>query len=128
MAKPSALFRAAVLLACLGLAAAAAGAEPGGLKADLDFFSTGEADLGGGRGAYATYSGRAELTYRGFSLSYQEYRYQWSDPGKLPFGNGRDDPWERLRRVGVGYTRHGELNQRWSYLASAGVSSASRRR
>ncbi len=33
MAKPSALFRAAVLLACLGLAAAAAGAEPGGLKA-----------------------------------------------------------------------------------------------
>ncbi|KMY68344.1 hypothetical protein AAU61_01220 [Desulfocarbo indianensis] len=103
-------------------AAASPSASPPDFTAKLDLAMVGEADVGGG-GGFSAMTGRLDLDYKGFSFQYQRNSYQWSDLGQLPFGNGQDDPWESLQKVGISYTHRGAISDNMDYMAMAGVSS-----
>ncbi len=78
-----------------------------------------------GSGAEVSASGaKLKAAMGDFSLSYEWVGYSWSNVDRLPFGNGRDDPWDNLSVLGLGYSHHGAINPRWRYFFGAGLNSS----
>ena len=50
--------------------------------------------------------------------------YSWDTLGDLPFGNGKDDPWETLHSLSLSGMYGGEINERWSWMTIASGSAA----
>jgi hypothetical protein len=50
--------------------------------------------------------------------------YSWDKPGKLSFGNGKDEPWETLHSLSLSGMYGGEINEKWSWVAIAAGSAA----
>ena len=70
-------------------------------------------------------------TQAGISLSlltlnvdYTMDYYSWDKLGDLPFGNGKDDPWETLHSLSLSGMYGGEINERWSWMTIAAGSAA----
>ena len=63
-------------------------------------------------------------SYKDFFLSYERIQYSWSNVERLPFGNGRDDPWDDLNVLTLGYQHNGRINPKWMYFIGGGVSSS----
>ncbi|MCB2191015.1 MAG: hypothetical protein KQI62_05585 [Deltaproteobacteria bacterium] len=121
------LAAAALFAACLVLVGHAAWAQtspgrPGGLAVNVWAGYLAESDVGSGQVAVA--SARARVSYAGFSFFYQRSAYYWDDQAGLPFGNGKDDPWETLQVASLGYRRGGKINQDWSWFGRLRVFSA----
>lgn len=81
-----------------------------------------EADVGDGQ--VSASSVRARISYLGFSFFYQRSDYSWDNVAGLPFGNRKDEPWEALQVVSLGYRRSGKINQDWSWFGNLRVYSA----
>jgi hypothetical protein len=70
-------------------------------------------------------------TQTGVSLSiltlnfdYMMDYYSWDKLGNLPFGNGKDEPWETLHSLSLSGMYGGEINEKWSWVAIAAGSAA----
>jgi hypothetical protein len=70
-------------------------------------------------------------TQTGISLSlltlnfdYTMDYYSWDTLGNLPFGNGKDDPWETLHSLSLSGMYGGEINEKWSWVVIAAGSTA----
>ena len=50
--------------------------------------------------------------------------YVWDKLDKLPFGNGKDDPWKTLHMLSLEGVYGSKLNARWSYFLKASGSAA----
>lgn len=42
----------------------------------------------------------------------------WSDLNKLPFGNGKDDPWKNLNALRLGYAYERTGKRKWGFFAA----------
>jgi hypothetical protein len=58
------------------------------------------------------------------NLDYTMDYYSWDKLGNLPFGNGKDDPWETLHSLSLGGMYGGEINEKWSWVVIAAGSTA----
>jgi hypothetical protein len=58
------------------------------------------------------------------NVDYTMECYSWDTLGDLPFGNGKDDPWETLHRLSLSGMYGGEINERWSWMTIASGSAA----
>ena len=88
----------------------------GGAIADSDFKSSG--------GSAQVSSGEVRVKAGSFSLGYEGKKYSWSDVNRLNFGNGKDNPWDTLHRVRLGYEHEGEINRDWYYSAEVAATSS----
>jgi hypothetical protein len=86
------------------------------------------ASVDGGPGKYsmvrAGATGTVKTEYVTLKLSARRDMYSWFDRHRLPFGNGRDVPWEALNRLGLSLKHSGELGGEWGYFASADASAS----
>lgn len=90
----------------------------------IDVWGGGLADADVGTGQVSATSVRAQVSYKGFSFSYQRSDYIWDNVVGLPFGNGKDEPWEALQIASLGYRHNGKINQDWSWFGNLRVYSA----
>jgi len=77
-------------------------------------------DLGG---EVEIFSASAAISVMDFNITYKNDSYSWDKLKAVPFGNKKDEPWENLHSISMGYNRSGMLNQRWGYFAGANISS-----
>jgi len=86
------------------------------------------ASVNGGPGKFsvtrAGATGTVKTEYLTFRLSARKDMYSWYDRHRLPFGSGRDVPWEALNRLGLSVRHSGDLGGEWGYFASAGASAS----
>ena len=86
------------------------------------------ASVNGGPGKYSVARAGATATvkteYVTLGLSARRDMYSWFDRHSLPFGNGRNVPWEGLNRLGLSLRHSGDLGGDWGYFASAGASAS----
>lgn len=66
----------------------------------------------------------ANLKYSDFSVEYELNSYYWSDIAVIPFGNGIDEPWENLHKLGIGVMHRFPINNSWSVFGRAGLSTS----
>lgn len=83
-----------------------------------------EAGIGDNQGRMAIYSAGVTIKYWKLSFSYNHASFQWDDLGKIPFGNGRDEPWDILHGVNLGIRHNGVINDKWMYFLNGAVGSA----
>ena len=86
--------------------------------------ATGEAKVEGERGGCAISEGGLSLDYANLNFSYARKSYDWDNPRELPFGNGREEPWNGFQAVGFGLRHFGVVNRKWRYFTGGGLSSA----
>jgi hypothetical protein len=83
-----------------------------------------DSNFSGYDGGYSVASANVGVGYKNFTLWYSRHVYSWNGIDRLPFGNGRDNPWDTLHTLGF-YTRHsGRISGKWSYYVNGGVYSA----
>lgn len=121
------LVPAALLAVALGFGAPPVWAqpgpdEPGAAAVNVWAGYLSEAGMGGGQVGVA--SARARISFKGFSFFYQRSAYYWDNLAGVPFGNGKDDPWEHLQVASLGYRHGGKINQDWMWFGSLRVYSA----
>lgn len=104
--------------------------QPGGRMAkpdwNLSFTAGWAADAGvHGSGADVSAAGfKARAGYKDFFLSFERVHYSWSNQERLPFGNGKDEPWDDLNVVTLGYQRNGKVSKKWMYFVGGGITSS----
>ncbi len=47
---------------------------------------------------------------------YETREFTWDKVKHLPFGNGKDDPWSTLHRMGLTLGYHGSIYNKWGYF------------
>ncbi len=82
------------------------------------------ADVGDGDGSVSMTTEELRLGWRMLSLSYSQTQFQWDNEGALSFGNGSDDPWERLHRIALGANYRGKINDDWFYHSGLTLTSS----
>lgn len=85
---------------------------------------TSDADVGDGDGSVALTAERLTLDWKFLSLSYTQTQFHWDDVSSLSFGNGVDDPWERLHRLRLGSDFRGDINDQWFYHTGLALTSS----
>lgn len=101
-----------------------------GLRASLEGTGTASlpASLNGGPGKVSVVragaAAQVKTDFVTIGLSARRDMYSWFNKHRLPFGNGRDVPWEALNRLGVTLRHSGELGGEWGYFATAGASAS----
>jgi len=83
-----------------------------------------QADLSGSKGKFSMSQVGATVSYSKFTFSYNRRFYDWDDKAKLPFGDGRDDPWGDLSTLTLMIRHDGKLNNTWRYFMMAGAFSS----
>ncbi|WP_320006456.1 DUF6268 family outer membrane beta-barrel protein [Maridesulfovibrio sp.] len=87
--------------------------EPVSIRATGKYIS--DADYKDGGGSSSVAGGQVRLKAGNFSFSYEGQYYSWDDVAQLNFGNKKDDPWNMLNRLSLGYTLNGMINKDWFY-------------
>ena len=88
----------------------------GGMISDADFKDS--------EGSAQVKTGRLAIKAGGFSFGYEGKNYSWQNKQLLSFGNGRDNPWDTLHRLTLGYEYNDGINDNWAYsVAITGSSS-----
>ena len=67
---------------------------------------------------------RARVDYSRFTLQYDRIGYFWHRVSELPFGNGRDDPWNDLTSIDFRVRHTGVVNDKWGYFVGGGIGSS----
>ena len=75
------------------------------------------------KGEVSVVGAESSASYKYFTLKYALQSFSWGDKDHLPFGNGRDDPWDELHAVGLDANYLGTVNKNWGYLVGAGIAS-----
>lgn len=83
----------------------------------------GSADVESGDGEVAVTRTRADIGLSRFTLSWEGSWFTWKNQSGLPFGNGRDDPWNGLHMLALRVDQRGELSERWSYFVQGALRS-----
>lgn len=96
------------------------GRKPVGAYARLLTFSVAEADLDQG-GGFAMTSGGLSAGWRYVTVFYHHNYYNWSNVAGLPFGDGRNDPWDDLHIVGISGRYRGRITDKWGYFLNGGL-------
>ena len=77
-------------------------------------------DVGNDGAAVTTASAGFEAVYERGNASlmvlYEAEEFTWDKVGSLPFGNGKDDPWSTLHRMGLTLGYHGTIYNKWGYF------------
>lgn len=94
------------------------------LKLTVQGGNIAQADLSGGKGKFAVMRAGATISYSKFTFTYRRRFYDWDDKANLPFGNGRDDPWQDFSSLTLRARHDGELNKAWRYFVVAGAFSS----
>jgi len=118
----AALLAAALLFEAQPVWAQPGPGEPGAATVNVWAGYLGEAGVGGGQVGVA--SAHARISYQGFSFFYQRSAYYWDNLAGVPFGNGKDDPWENLQVASLGYRLGGKINKDWGWFGSLRIYSA----
>jgi len=95
--------------------------EPVSIRATGKYIS--DADYKDSDGSSSVAGGQVRLRAGDFSLSYEGQYYSWDNVDQLSFGNKKDDPWNALHRLSLGYSLNGMINKDWFY--GAGITGTS---
>lgn len=95
---------------------------------DFTFKLTGryfdEAGISNNEGGFSVLSTTASLTYSKLTLTYSRADISWKDVDKLPFGNGKDEPFSNLHDLSLLYNDTGKISSKWRYFAAGGIASS----
>ncbi|MCP4351686.1 MAG: hypothetical protein GY795_39980 [Desulfobacterales bacterium] len=81
----------------------------------------GPANVKGKNGEVGGYSASVATSLANLNFGYQYLSFGWDQVNDLPFGNGKDDPWEHLHSASVGYEYSKMADKRWGYFAGINV-------
>jgi hypothetical protein len=81
----------------------------------------GMAEVGDDGGEVQMFESGMELSYSYFTLSVDHLAFGFKDKDKLPFGNGKDDPWEGLTSIGLHGDYHDAFDESWGWFVGGGV-------
>lgn len=116
----------AVALPCLLMLAAASGAAaqgPDSVRFSANTSAVARGDVDDRNGKYSVTHTNVTASYRWFTLSYRYSHYEWSHPGRLPFGNG-SDPWESFQRIALDGRTSDYITEDLEWFGGATVVSA----
>ena len=89
----------------------------------LDSIHVTRAGVDGGPGDYAMTRARVAVEFERFAVGYTRRAFSWYNVDRLPFGDGRQDPWETLHALEVQAKFKGDLWGNWRYYFSGELSS-----
>lgn len=107
-----------------GTARAETGKDPGRIQLRLTGSGVASAGVQDSGAGVSVIGQKGSVSYKDFFFSYERLDYSWENPEKLPFGNGKGDPWKALNVMGFGYARQGTINADWKYFAGGSLSSS----
>ncbi len=58
------------------------------------------------------------------SLGYELRDYSWDGVDRLPFGDGRADPWDRFHRLSLGARHSGQIDGQWGYFLGGSLTAS----
>ncbi len=92
---------------------------------DIEFGAAyvGPANFKGKNGEVGGYSASVATSLSNLNFGYQYLSFGWDQVNDLPFGNGKDDPWEHFHSASVGYEYSEMADKRWGYFAGINVTS-----
>ncbi len=70
-------------------------------------------------GEMGYYAAGVNIDLFGVAASYDNISFAWNNVDRLPFGNGKDDPWRDFHSIKLAYTWSDMLSQDWGYFATA---------
>ncbi len=77
---------------------------------------TPQASFNNDKGKMGVYGAGFRAQYWIFSLAYNVDDYTWENKEGLPFGNGRDAPWNTLHRFNLGANLGGDISENWTWF------------
>lgn len=75
------------------------------------------------KGKVSVAGAESSASYKYFTLKSALQSFSWSGKDHLPFGNGRDNPWDELYEVSLDANYFGVMNKDWGYIVGAGIAS-----
>ncbi len=83
-----------------------------------------DTEVGTGNGSYSLTKSQISLSYNQVTLDYSRWDFEWQDVGKLPFGDGINDPWKQFEKVSISANKIIPASGHdWSYLVGGAISS-----
>lgn len=79
--------------------------------------------VGDDQGKVSVTQTRADASWSRFSLGWHSSWYSWEDKDLLPFGNGREAPWDGLHVLTFMVNHRDRLSPRWSYFVQGALRS-----
>jgi hypothetical protein len=112
-----------IVLICLVVPAVAAPKLYAGHRPTpiFNFIIMEEAAIGDNQGSVTTSTAGVRFEYVEYAFGYQHETYSWGDKHLLPFGNGRDDPWNTFHNLYATADFSGMLNEKWGWFAGGGI-------
>ncbi len=80
-------------------------------------------DVGPGQGEVQITRTRGDVGLSRYTLSWESSWFSWKNRAELPFGNGRDDPWDSLHMLALRVDHRDRLSERWSYFVQGALRS-----
>lgn len=106
------------VLACL-LFACQALAVDGKVRLSGEHLFSSRFDAGSGKVAVSRAG--VDVGLSKFTLGWQTSWYSWQDTSGLPFGNGRDNPWDALHMLSLRVDHRDSLAGKWSYFVQGSL-------
>jgi len=58
-----------------------------------------------------------EINHKIFSIAYERWNYNWTNPASLPFASGiTTDPWNSLNTIQLGLAYESKINKHWEFI------------
>lgn len=75
------------------------------------------------KGEVGSFSAGVGLSLFKINVDYDYTAFSWDSVNFLPFGNGKDDPWEQFHSINIGMKHSDMFNKNWGYFMALGGSS-----
>lgn len=101
------------------------GPADGGPQAGLELrgYHLFNAGLEDDQGKVAVTQTRADASWSRYSLSWHTNWYSWENKSALPYGDGRNTPWDSLHVLTFMVNHRDQLSPRWSYFVQGAIRS-----
>ncbi|SHJ13438.1 hypothetical protein SAMN02745216_01108 [Desulfatibacillum alkenivorans DSM 16219] len=113
----------AVILIAASTSLLPAQGPPTGPTVKLDAAYLSESSVESNQGSYSVAMAGVEASYKYFTVHAAQGRFNWGRVDLLPFGDGVDDPWSQLNKIGLSARYRGKMSDKWGFLLGAGVTS-----
>ena len=95
--------------------------EPiGGVECYLLFSGAAGFTDSNGQGEVESLSSGIGMNLAGVVVAYDYTSFAWEQVNQLPFGDGKQEPWEQLHRLNLGFDHSDMLNGHWGYFLYIG--------
>lgn len=95
----------------------------GGIKFHSNFIAASNFADGDSGSEVEIFSTGTSFSLYGLNIGYDYTSFTWDKANFLSFGNEKDDPWEGMHSISLGYDRSGMFDKNWGYFFNIGGAS-----